>query len=204
MRRTLVSLVFALGLWAAAALALAWPNGRAAAQQPSPRPPLSATDQFLTAQAQPTQGGGEGGGPAATSVPATSTPAPVGRTRTATTTATNLASATAPAATITPAATATPIVIVQTVVQTVVIQVTAPAATPVPVTPTPLFDPESAIVDEAPEPGGWLWLVLGLPFAALAVALGWLSGRGFWLPGLYPERGRPRRAGRLPRRLRHD
>ncbi|MBP7691747.1 MAG: hypothetical protein KA764_07505 [Anaerolineales bacterium] len=190
------------------ALALAAVNGLAparlaAAQQPSPRPPLSATDQYLTAIAPPpTQpaGGGEGGGGSApTEVPASVTASPTPRRVTRT-----------PLATPTPGPTQTPRVIVQTVVQTVqvpvvrtvsvvetvVVVVTAPAG-PASPTPTHTLEPVGAGPVAANLPSGWLWVLILFPVVAIALAVLWLLRRDFILPGIYPPASRPRRIGRL-------
>lgn len=208
MRRRLLALS-GLGLAALAALlALASPAGPAAAQaQPSPRPPLSATDQYLTAIApaptQPASGGG--GAPAASAQPAaTATPGQ-------------------PRATRTPAPSATPVLIVQTVVQTVsvvqtveviqtvsvvqtVVVVATQAAAPATATPTSTatLEPVGAGPLAPGAPGPWVWFVIALPILALVVALGWLLRREFLFPGIYPAASRPRRIKRLPGRKASD
>lgn len=202
MQRRLLSLGL-LGVMAwSLSLAFAPPASPAAAQAPSPRPPLSATDQYLTSVAQPTQPPSGGGGPAAPTATLTTTrPA---ATRALASTATS--SPTAPPPTSTPApsqtqAPPTPVVIVQTVVQLQTVVVVATAAPSL--TPAPTLTP-AAVTGEVAQAGGetpaWLLAVVAFPFVILGIGLWWLSGRSFGLPGLYPERGRPRRAGRLPGR----
>jgi hypothetical protein len=203
MRRRLLSLGLVGVMAWSLSLAFAPPASPAAAQAPSPRPPLSATDQYLTSVAQPTQPpSGGGGGPAAPTVTLTETrPA---ATRAPASTATSSPTAPPPTSTPTPPPTQvppTPVVIVQTVVQVqtvVVVATAAPSLTPPP-TSTP-----AAVTGEVARTGGetpaWLLAVIAFPFVILGIGLWWLSGRDLGLPGLYPERGRPRRAGRLPGR----
>jgi hypothetical protein len=202
MRRSPFSLSLVGIVSLAVGLTLTTPLQTAVAQEPSPRPPLSATDQYLTSIApQPTQPSSGGGGTAIpTSGPAqpsaTATPVRLRATATATPSPSATHTATSVPPTVTPGPTDTPVVIVQTVVQTVVIVATEQASASTPTaTPPPTEAPAAGPVE--PPVGGWLWLLLLLPFLALLVALWWLAGRDFLLPGFYPLRGRPRRAGRL-------
>jgi hypothetical protein len=178
---------------------------RAQQQQPSQRPPLSATDQYLTSIAPPpTQPGQSGGGgqpaPTHTPLPAspTASPAPPRATRTA-----SPVPPTETPVVIEP--TSTPVVIMQTVVQTVVqtvMQTVVVSSTPQAV-PTSVPAP---VVQEAPaapvpaEPGPWVWIVAVIPLLALVLAVMWVIRRDPIVPGWYPNHGRPRRAGLLPGR----
>jgi len=208
--RTTLRVTLSLGLaltvavcWLATLL-VALPPGAASAQEPSPRPPLSATDIYLTSIApQPTQPGQSGGGqPAATNTPAassTASPAPPRATRSPSPTASAIPTETPVQPTSTPVVVVQTVVltVVQTVMQTVVVNSTplalptaAPQVAPAPATPV------------STEPGPWVWLVAIIPLLALVFAVLWVIRSGPILPGWYPDHGRPRHAGLLPGRKR--
>jgi hypothetical protein len=191
-------LLAALGV----SLGLAFGSRAVAAQtNPSPRPPLDATNQYLTSVApQPTSPPGGGGtpipgGPLAT---ATNTARPrLTRTPSPTSTETHVP------ATETPAPTQTPFVVEQTVVQTVVqvvVETVMVSGTPVVVTveATRVIEAPAASVDVP----WWLWLLILFPLLALLAGLWLMRSRGAFLPGLYPLRGRPWREVAAPGRRR--
>jgi hypothetical protein len=182
--------------------ALAQGNASAAELQPSPRPPLFGTQTAeaaltQTAAAGATQpGGGGGGGPTSTSAPPTSIPPTrVLITRTPTeapptwTPIVIVITATPGPATETP--TLAPPLLTSTFTAAPPSPTTAPA-TSYPAAPTaypaPAQNPPSGA--GAGEISPLLWIVIVIPFLALAIALWWLFLRR--LP-LFPPFGRPRR-----------
>lgn len=176
--------------------------------QPSARPTIDLT-ATAAAQASPTAPApSPTSGGAATSVPTSLTSAPPTATQKGaqpTRTSTSVPLTASP--------TATPWIIVVTATGLPPTE-TAPTATPqvIVITATPLLGgaivattipPTSQPVSDpaAPSPASWvLWLFILSPIVLVTLALWWLRSRRYFLPVLYPPRGRPRRAGVRPGR----
>jgi hypothetical protein len=221
LRRKFTFLWFGLG-WGAMLLAcaLSLVHGPRQAEagplaQPSARPTIDLT-ATAAAHASPTAPGPVpttgGGGTSVAASPTAALPTATPRSIQPTRTSTTVPSTVSPTQ---PPPTATPWIIVVTATS---LLPTEPPASPTPlvivITATP--GPGGAMVGTAlpltaqpasdpatPNPAGWwLWVLILSPIVMLAVALWWLRGRGFFVPALYPPRGRPRRGGVLSARRR--